>query len=713
MPVLSAKLARDGDDAARRFFARVRGASLVALALVTVAGVLLARPLTDLFAGGYHQRPGEFERTVDLTRLVFPYIFFMGTAALGMAALNANRRFAVAAFAPALLNVALIAAAFAAPYLATGDPVQALAVGALVGGGLQVVAQWPALRRIGYAGRPAFVLDPDVREVLRRIAPLTFGIGIYYIDLVLSRRFLSELGTGAQSYFSWAMRLCDFPQGIFVMALSTAALPSLSALAARGAREELAKTWAHGMGLAMFVAIPASVALVALGEPIVVALFQRGEFDAAAAHETARALLWQGGASWTVAAVRQTVPALYALGDTRTPVIVSALDLLRLHRARGRAAGADGTRGHQRGGRGIERGADGPSARGPVLPAGHDRRTDARPIDRADARCIAPGGGGGVGRGRGPVAGEGVTGHDADGAGGGGRRGVLAGVRPRRMGTPCAGARRARATLSAPPIALRNQGAARAYDTPCAPPRGRPPPQRRSASRCSSRSARLARAPETRRRRPRARRAPPAPRRRRPSQRRVLAVRLRRSCPHACAPPAARKRPATPSRRSAGQGMQPPMRSSSTRRAHAPTSTSVSALSPRFGTSPARRLSIASWRRRTNPSRHCATPRSPRSPSATTSSRAPPSRPLLRRESPPLASPPSAPWRARASPGRWRSSRTRWRRSPRHSRRCSRPPSATPAIPPPLARSRASRSPRWTTSAAQRSSRPRRSAAPR
>jgi putative peptidoglycan lipid II flippase len=174
---------------------------------------------------------------------------------------------------------------------------------------------------------PAFVLDADVREVLRRIAPLTFGIGIYYVDLVLSRRFLSELGTGAQSYFSWAMRLCDFPQGIFVMALSTAALPSLSTLAAKGAKGELAKTWAHGMALAMFVAIPASAALVVLGEPIVVALFQRGAFDANAAHETARALLWQGGAIWTVAAVRQTVPALYALGDTRTPVVVSALDL--------------------------------------------------------------------------------------------------------------------------------------------------------------------------------------------------------------------------------------------------------------------------------------------------------------------------------------------------------------------------------------------------
>jgi putative peptidoglycan lipid II flippase len=328
VPVLSEKLANDGDEAARRFFARIRGASLVALVVATVLGVVFAGPLTTLFAGGYRDRPGELERTATLTRIVFPYILFMGTAALGMAALNANRRFAVAAFAPALLNVAMLAAAaFAYCGWRGSGGVEVLAYGALAGGALQVAAQWPALRRIGYVGLPSFVVDEDVRKVLRRIAPLTLGIGIYYVDLVLSRRFLSEMGPGAQSYFSWAMRLCDFPQGIFVMALSTAALPSLSTLAARGAKDELAKTWAHGMGLAMFVAVPASVAFVAMGEPIVAVLFQRGHFDAVAAHETARALAWQGGAIWTVAAVRQTVPALYALGDTRLPVAVSALDL--------------------------------------------------------------------------------------------------------------------------------------------------------------------------------------------------------------------------------------------------------------------------------------------------------------------------------------------------------------------------------------------------
>jgi putative peptidoglycan lipid II flippase len=331
VPLLSSKLETSGEFEARRFFARVRGASLVALSLVTVLGMLFARPLTELFAGGYRARPAEFERTVALTRAVFPYIFFMGTAALGMAALNAKRRFVAASFAPAMLNVALIACALLLPasFVARHvDPVMVLAVGALGGGALQVLAQIPSLRAIGYASMPRFELDADVRLVLRRLLPLTFGIGVYYIDLVLSRRLLSGLGPGAQSYFSWAMRLCDFPQGIFVMALSTAALPSLSSLAAKGQRDELAKTWAHGLCIALFFAIPASVVLATLGEPIVVALFERGAFDELSARETARALFWQGSAIWTVAAVRQTIPALYAMGDTRTPVVVSALDLM-------------------------------------------------------------------------------------------------------------------------------------------------------------------------------------------------------------------------------------------------------------------------------------------------------------------------------------------------------------------------------------------------
>jgi len=335
VPVLSGKLATEGEDAAKDFFAKIRGVSLVALTIATALGVAFAGPLCELFATGYHTRIAggrdEFARTVTLTRIVFPYIFFMGTAALGMAALNAKKKFAVAAFAPGLLNVAFLACALLLPgplERAGMDRAWALGVGALVGGALQVAAQVPALAAIGYAGRPRLSFaDPSVREAFRRLAPMTFGIGVYYIDLVLSRRFLSELPEGAQSYFSWAMRLCDFPQGIFVMALSTAALPSLATFAAKKEFVELRRTYAHGLRLALFVAIPCSVALAVLGEPIVRAIFERGAFDALASRETARALFWQGGAIFTVAAVRQLVPVYYALGDTKTPVVVSAIDL--------------------------------------------------------------------------------------------------------------------------------------------------------------------------------------------------------------------------------------------------------------------------------------------------------------------------------------------------------------------------------------------------
>jgi putative peptidoglycan lipid II flippase len=329
LPVLSEVREREGDAAARRFFRAVRGLSLTLLVIVTALGVAFAPELVALFAAGYRQEPGQFELTVQLTRWVFPYILFMGTAALGIAALNTYHRFVVSSFAPGLLNVAFVVVSLVLPSFlgARGyEPGLALAIAALAGGVLQVVAQWPSLRRIGFLDPPSFEFGhPGVRSVLSRMAPMLFGIGVYYVDVVLARRFLSELGTGAQSYFAWALRLCDFPQGIFVMALSTAALPSLSRFSARGDYAELGRTFAFGMKLALFVAVPATTSAVA--EPIVMLLFQRGAFDAESTRETGRALVAQGLGIWAVAGVRQLLSVYYAVGNTRAPVIVAALDL--------------------------------------------------------------------------------------------------------------------------------------------------------------------------------------------------------------------------------------------------------------------------------------------------------------------------------------------------------------------------------------------------
>jgi putative peptidoglycan lipid II flippase len=331
LPVLAKIRERDGEAAARRFFSAARGLSLCVLVVVSALGVVFAPQLVALFADGYKSYPGEFERTVTLTRWIFPYIFFMGTAALGVAALNTYQRFVATSFAPALLNVSFIALGLGLPKFlgAHGyDPALALAVAVIGGGVLQMIAQWPSLRAIGFFSAPTLELKhPGVREALRRMGPVLVGMGVYYVDVVLARRFLSQLGPGSQSYFGWALRLCDFPQGIFIMALQTAALPSLARLAARGDQEELSRTFAFGMRLTLFVALTATALLVGLAEPIVVLLFQRGEFDVESVHGTARALMAQGLGIWLVAAVRQLVSVYYALGDTRTPVLVAATDL--------------------------------------------------------------------------------------------------------------------------------------------------------------------------------------------------------------------------------------------------------------------------------------------------------------------------------------------------------------------------------------------------
>jgi putative peptidoglycan lipid II flippase len=238
----------------------------------------------------------------------------------------------VTSFAPALLNVAFIACGLCLPaalLLSGHDRTLALAAGVWLGGGLQVMAQWPSLRAIDMSPRPRLELGhPGVREVLRRLTPALIGIGVYYLDVFIARRMLSSLDLGATSYFTFALRLCDFPQGIFIMALQAATLPSLSRLAARGDLNELGNTLSFGLRLSLFVAIPATVLLVTLAEPIVALVFQRGEFGADAARQTARALVAQGVAIWMVAIVRQLLSGFYALGDTRTPALVAVVDLI-------------------------------------------------------------------------------------------------------------------------------------------------------------------------------------------------------------------------------------------------------------------------------------------------------------------------------------------------------------------------------------------------
>lgn len=332
IPTYTDVRAKEGDEQAKQFYARLSGAMLAVLALVSIAGVALAPALVTLYAGGYADDPELFANTVTLTRIVFPYIFFMGAAALGTGLLNAHQRFAVPALAPALLNVVLIAAPFVlvVPTMAMGLPaIASLSIAAIVGGVLQMIAQWPALARLGAFSMPRIDLsDLRVRRAITLLAPLTIGLGIYQVNVMLSRLFTSYLPSGSQSYLYYGQRLVEIPQGMFALAIASAALPTLADLHSRGKTDELKKVFALALRSSLFIGVPATVALIALAEPIVSVLFQRGAFDHHDALETARSLAWQGAGVWAIASVRVVVPMFYAHGDTRTPLAGSASNLV-------------------------------------------------------------------------------------------------------------------------------------------------------------------------------------------------------------------------------------------------------------------------------------------------------------------------------------------------------------------------------------------------
>lgn len=296
----------------------------VALLVLTALGVLFAPQLTALFAPGFASDPEKFALTIELTRRIFPFIFLVSLLALATGILHSVRHFAAPAFAPVLLNLAIIAAALVSQRF--DEPVLALAWGVVAGGVAQLLIQVPPLVRHGIRLRPAW--DPQheaVRRSLVLMAPMLFGAAVYQINVLVSTVFASLLPTGSVSYLWYAGRVFEFPLGIFAVALGTAALPSFSSQASRGAYDEMARSLSFSLRLMILIVLPATVGLYVLAEPITNVLFQRGAYGAVESAFTAQALQAYVVGLLPVSLARILAPAFYALGDTRTPVVAAAV----------------------------------------------------------------------------------------------------------------------------------------------------------------------------------------------------------------------------------------------------------------------------------------------------------------------------------------------------------------------------------------------------
>ncbi|MDX5371809.1 MAG: murein biosynthesis integral membrane protein MurJ [Pseudomonadaceae bacterium] len=328
VPILAEYKTQQGEEAARTFLAYVAGLLSLVLALVTLLGILAAPWIVWVSAPGFADEPERFALTVDLLRVTFPYILLISLSSLVGAVLNTWNRFSVPAFVPTLLNLSMIVfTVWLAPYF--DPPIMALGWAVLVGGLAQLLWQLPALKRIGMLVLPRLSLrDSGVWRVLKQMGPAIFGVSVGQVSLIINTIFASFLVAGSVSWMYYADRLMELPSGVLGVALGTILLPALAKTYAGADREEYSKLLDWGLRLCFLLALPCTLALAIIGEPLIVSLFQYGKFTAFDSQMAERALVAYAVGLLPLILVKILAPGFYAQQNIKTPVRIAIVSLL-------------------------------------------------------------------------------------------------------------------------------------------------------------------------------------------------------------------------------------------------------------------------------------------------------------------------------------------------------------------------------------------------
>ncbi|MPZ45101.1 MAG: murein biosynthesis integral membrane protein MurJ [Betaproteobacteria bacterium] len=320
VPVLAEYKNRRGDADTRALIDHVASALFLALITVSLLGMLAAPVIIYLTAPGFADDAVKLELTIDLLRIVFPYVLFISLTALAGAILNTYSRFSVPAFTPVLLNVCFIVfGLWLTPYF--DPPVKALAWAVFCGGIAQLAFQLPFLARMGLLPRFRLDLrDEGVWRILRLMGPAAFGVSIAQVSLLINVVFASFLVSGSVSWLYYADRLMEFPSGLLGVALGTILLPSLARHHANASNEEYRRLLDWGLRLTFLLAVPAAVALALLAVPLVATLFMYGEFSAHDVLMTRQAVMAYSVGLVGIILVKILAPGFYARQDIRTPV---------------------------------------------------------------------------------------------------------------------------------------------------------------------------------------------------------------------------------------------------------------------------------------------------------------------------------------------------------------------------------------------------------
>jgi putative peptidoglycan lipid II flippase len=321
VPVLTGYKTKNDEKEFLRVSRILFNISLISLSVLTLLGIILSPLIVRLIAPGFIREPSTLALTIQLNRLIFPYLIFIGLTAYTMGVLNTLKHFAAPAFGPALLNIALIAAAV---WLCPRFGVMALVAGVLVGGILQLLLNVITMRLKGI--RMDFkegFRHPAVKKIGLLLLPRAFGSAIYQVNIFVDTMAASLawiVGAGGVAALYYSNRLIQFPLAIFGLALAQAALPKLSQEFSMNNIPRMKETLSFSLRTTFFIMIPAGVALAVLGMPIIKILFQRGEFNEYSTSITQSALFFYSFGIFAYSGVKLLVTCFYSMHDTITPV---------------------------------------------------------------------------------------------------------------------------------------------------------------------------------------------------------------------------------------------------------------------------------------------------------------------------------------------------------------------------------------------------------
>ncbi|MCE1229684.1 MAG: murein biosynthesis integral membrane protein MurJ [Firmicutes bacterium] len=356
LPTLTETEAQEGEAAVQKLVAQFLGTLGFCLVLICALGILAMGLITGLmmlgrFAPGHsipHQLgqfaqamvglravPPDVALTTTLGRWMFPYLGMVSLTAGLAAALNLRGRFGLPASVSTFYNLAFIATGWLCLKLGPErwrEPETAaylFAAATLSGGLVQLLVLWPSFRRLGFGIQWGFYWKhPGVRRALTRMAPGLLGTGIHPINVVLSTLLASQLFEGAQTVLFNANMLGEAVLGLFATSVATVSLPAMSRIVETGDMDELRHSLATALRGTAVLAIPASVGMAVLAQPIIALTLRTGRFDGRAVSLTAATLAFQAVGLLFIASGRIAAQCLYALKDYRTPAYAALLSMV-------------------------------------------------------------------------------------------------------------------------------------------------------------------------------------------------------------------------------------------------------------------------------------------------------------------------------------------------------------------------------------------------